>query len=132
MVILIRLGSLISMWTEEKKQLEKDASQIENLNLIRNYRNQVEKELKNIYCDVLFLVEKHLIPSATTKDSKSSYYKTKADFYRHLAEFSTGKELKEALKNSMASYKLARQLLPSHTAGGFVQELYAHIKQLWE
>ena len=30
MVILIRLGSLISMWTEEKKQLEKDASQFTN------------------------------------------------------------------------------------------------------
>lgn len=36
---------------------------------------QVEKELKDICSDILSVLEKHLIPSATTGESKVFYYK---------------------------------------------------------
>merc|ERR1712071_614867 len=69
----------------EQKEENKGAE--DKLELIRNYRNQVEKELKDICSDILSVLEKHLIPSATTGESKVFYYKMKGDYHRYLAEF---------------------------------------------
>jgi len=56
---------------------------------VRVYRVQIEKELKEICADILKLIDKHLIPHASTGESKVFYYKMKGDYYRYLAEFAT-------------------------------------------
>jgi len=43
---------------------------------------KVEKELKDICQDILDVLDKHLIPSSTTGESKVFYYKMKGDYHR--------------------------------------------------
>lgn len=45
--------------------------------MIRAYRSQVEKELRDICSDILNVLDKHLIPSSQTGESKVFYYKMK-------------------------------------------------------
>lgn len=45
--------------------------------MIRAYRSQVEKELRDICSDILGVLDKHLIPSSQTGESKVFYYKMK-------------------------------------------------------
>merc|ERR1712114_61785 len=87
--------------------------------MIRNYRDQVEKELREICQDILDVLDKHLIPSSTTGESKVFYYKMKGDYHRYLAEFATGNDRKEAAENSLVAYKAASdiamtELPPTH------------------
>lgn len=49
----------------------------DKLNMIRAYRSQVEKELRDICSDILSVLDKHLIPSSQTGESKVFYYKMK-------------------------------------------------------
>jgi 14-3-3 protein epsilon len=75
--------------------------------------------LKDICADILNLLDKHLIPHASSGESKVFYYKMKGDYYRYLAEFATGNDRKEAAENSLIAYKAASdistsELVPTH------------------
>jgi len=90
-----------------------------NENQVRPYRLQIEKELKEICADILGLIDKHLIPHASTGESKVFYYKMKGDYYRYLAEFATSQDRKEAAEHSLVAYKAASdistsELVPTH------------------
>jgi 14-3-3 protein epsilon len=87
--------------------------------MVRSYRIKIENELKDICNDVLGLLDKHLIPHASTGESKVFYYKMKGDYYRYLAEFATGNDRKDAAENSLIAYKAASdisasELVPTH------------------
>jgi 14-3-3 protein epsilon len=80
---------------------------------------KIEKELKEICQDILNLLDKHLIPHASTGESKVFYYKMKGDYYRYLAEFATSNDRKEAAEHSLVAYKAASdistsELVPTH------------------
>lgn len=98
---------------EENKGNEAHVSQI------REYRKKVENELVDICNDILQLLDGHLLPAATTGESKVFYYKTKGDYRRYLAEFQTGQARKEAAEQSLLAYKAASdiantELPPTH------------------
>jgi len=78
--------------------------------MIRSYRQQVEGELRDICHDILEVLDKHLIPSAATGESRVFYYKMKGDYHRYLAEFATGNDRKEAAENSLVAYKAASDI----------------------
>lgn len=78
--------------------------------MIKNYRGQVEKELRDICSDILNVLEKHLIPCAGTGESRVFYYKMKGDYHRYLAEFATGGDRKDAAENSLLAYKTASDI----------------------
>jgi len=87
--------------------------------MAKAYREQVEKELKEICQDVLEVIDKHLLPSSATGESKIFYYKMKGDYHRYIAEFTTEGERKEAAENSLTAYKAASdvakgELPPTH------------------
>lgn len=93
--------------------------QKEEGDMVRSYRMQIEGELKDICADILSLLDKHLIPHASSGDSKVFYYKMKGDYFRYLAEFATGNDRKEAAENSLIAYKAASdistsELVPTH------------------
>jgi len=101
------------------EQKEENKGSDEKLAMIKNYRTSVEKELKDICNDILDILDKHLIPAATTGESKVFYYKMKGDYHRYLAEFATGNDRKEAAENSLVAYKAASdiamtELPPTH------------------
>jgi len=86
---------------------------------IREYRTKVDTELSKICTDILGVLEKHLIPTATSGESKVFYYKMKGDYHRYLAEFASGQHRKEAAENSLLAYKAASdiastELPPTH------------------
>lgn len=74
---------------------------------------QVEKELSDICCSILQLLDDHLIPTASSGESKVFYLKMKGDYHRYLAEFKTGSDRKDAAEHTLLAYKAA-QVLASH------------------
>jgi len=97
----------------ESKEESKGDSKIE---LTKEYRAKVEKELRDISNDILSVIDKHLIPAASSGESKVFYYKMKGDYYRYLAEFATSDARKEAAENSLVAYKAATDIAATDLA----------------
>ena len=57
---------------EQKEELKGAENRIQ---LIKEYRNQVEKELREICSDILEVLDNHLIPAANNGESKVFYLK---------------------------------------------------------
>jgi len=101
------------------EQKEESKGGEEKLEMIRTYRIQVEKELKDICSDILGLLDKHLIPTASAGESRVFFYKMKGDYHRYLAEFASSNDRKGAAENSLVAYKAASdvamtELAPTH------------------
>jgi len=62
------------------------------------------------------VIDKHLIPHATTEESKVFYYKMKGDYYRYKAEFTQDDERKQAGEKSLEGYQQALDTANSHLA----------------
>lgn len=116
------IGAQRSAWriisSIEQKEEGKDADG-SKLHLTRQYRATIENELRNICNDVLEVLNKNLLPAATSPESKVFYYKMQADYYRYLAEFATGNDRKNASESSLVAYKAASdvalaELAPTH------------------
>jgi 14-3-3 protein beta/theta/zeta len=83
------------------------------------YREKVEKELRDICNDVLKLLDDFLIAKSSQHESKVFYLKMKGDYYRYLAEVAAGDDRAEIMKNSQESYKQAfdiagQEMPPTH------------------
>jgi len=101
---------------EQKEEGKGNESQV---SLIKEYRQKIETELAKICEDILEVLDKHLIPSAATGESKVFYYKMKGDYHRYLAEFAVGDKRKESAEKSLEAYKAASdvavtELPPTH------------------
>ena len=101
------------------EQKEESKGNEEHVKIIKEYREKVESELTKIADDVLAVLDKDLIPSAGTAESKVFYLKMKGDYHRYLAEFATGDARKTASDNALEAYKAAseisdKELAPTH------------------
>lgn len=83
------------------------------MKMIKEYRQTVEKELKEICSDILAALDNHLLPAAEAGESMVFYNKMKGDYFRYLAEFAVGNERKEAAESSLVAYKAATDLAMS-------------------
>lgn len=92
------------------EQKEESKGNETHVTKIREYRTKVEKELSDICHDILGILERHLIPSASTGESKVFYFKMKGDYWRYLAEFASGAQRKEAAEFSLTAYKSAQEV----------------------
>lgn len=107
---------IISSIEQKEESKGADSGKVE---MTKQYRAAIEKELKNICGDVLDVLDKHLIPAASAAESKVFYYKMKGDYHRYLAEFASGNDRKDAAENSLVAYKAASdvalaELAPTH------------------
>ncbi|CAF4027311.1 unnamed protein product [Rotaria magnacalcarata] len=98
---------------------EETKSENSKMALIKKYRSQVEKELRDICQDILDLLDKNLLPNAASGESKVFYLKMKGDYHRYKAEFATQDDRKEAAENSLIAYTKANdiaqnELPPTH------------------
>ncbi|XP_028320235.1 tyrosine 3-monooxygenase/tryptophan 5-monooxygenase activation protein, epsilon polypeptide 1 isoform X1 [Gouania willdenowi] len=98
------------------EQREESKATEEKKKMIREYRQMVENELKDICNDILSTLDKYLIPSAAVGESKVFYNKMKGDYFRYLAEFATGTSRKEAAESSLVAYKTATDLATNELA----------------
>jgi len=101
---------------EQKEDSKGNETQVK---LIKDYRLKIEAELAKICEDILEVLDKHLIPSATSGESKVFYHKMKGDYHRYLAEFAIGDKRKESADKSLDAYKMATEvaqgdLAPTH------------------
>ncbi|KAK5808648.1 14-3-3 protein [Linnemannia elongata] len=101
------------------EQKEESKGSDANVAMIKKYRTKIEDELAEICNDILDVLEKHLIPSATLGESKVFYHKMMGDYHRYLAEFATGDKRKDAADKSLLAYKNASdvaitELPPTH------------------
>ncbi|CAL5440090.1 unnamed protein product [Camellia sinensis] len=93
------------------EQKEESRGNGDHVSIIKEYRGKIEAELSKICDGILNLLESHLIPSASSAESKVFYLKMKGDYHRYLAEFKTGSERKEAAESTLLAYKSAESTL---------------------
>ncbi|XP_062100191.1 14-3-3 protein 1 isoform X1 [Humulus lupulus] len=115
------IGSLRAAWriVSSIEQKEESRKNDELVPLVKDYRSKVESELSVVCAGILGLLDSHLVPSASTGESKVFYLKMKGDYHRYLAEFKVGDERKSAAEETMGAYKAAQdiataELSPTH------------------
>jgi 14-3-3 protein epsilon len=89
------------------EQKEESKGNEEHVQLIKQYRANIETELAKICDNILALLGSFLVPSATSAESKVFFLKMKGDYHRYLAEFKTATERKDAAENTLIAYKSA-------------------------
>ena len=77
------------------------------LHLVTDLKLLLEKELSE-WCErMLRLIDNYLLKKANSVESKVFYLKMKGDYYRYIAEFSSGDAHSQISNNSMNAYKEA-------------------------
>merc|ERR1719272_2674561 len=106
------VGSRRAAWRiiTSVEQKEKSKGNEGNAGFAKEYCGKVEKELQSICDKILALLDKNLIPAATSGDSKVFYQKMKADYYRYIAEFSDGDDKSKAATNAKEAYEEAQKV----------------------
>lgn len=93
------VGARRSSWRVISSIEQKTEGVEKKQQMAREYREKVEKELREICYDVLGLLDKYLIPKASNAESKVFYLKMKGDYYRYLAEVATGDQRNSEYKH---------------------------------
>ena len=96
--------------------LEKKEGNAESVGKIKEFRDKVESELAFICHDLITVVEKNLLPSASANESKVFYNKLVGDYWRYLAEFATGDSKQKANTSCETAYKKTQELAQSLSA----------------
>lgn len=101
------------------EQKEENKGNDVHVSITKEYRQKIEAELNKICKDILEILDKNLIASARSGESRVFYYKMKGDYHRYLAEFSNESERKEAAQMSLDAYQEATKiatndLTPTH------------------
>ena len=112
------VGARRSSWRVISSIEQKTEGNEKKQSMAKEYREKIEKELREICNDVLALLDKHLIAKASNAESKVFYLKMKGDYYRYLAEVaSTDKAtvVVESEKAYRAAHDIAKdQMQPTH------------------
>ena len=132
------VGARRSSWRVISSIEQKTEGSERKQQMAKEYREKIEKELKEICGDVLALLDKYLIAKASNAESKvraahsfihsfsfrSSlvilvrvlqvfYLKMKGDYYRYLAEVAVGDERSSVLEDSQKAYQEAFEIAKS-------------------
>lgn len=79
------------------------------MNLIQEYKDKIESELKGICQDVLDLLDNHLLPNSHNPEARVFFMKMKGDYYRYLGEFLQNEDRKTVIDSAQDSYKNATE-----------------------
>ncbi|KAG7470091.1 14-3-3 protein beta/alpha-A-like [Megalops cyprinoides] len=107
------VGARRSSWRVVSSIEQKTEGSDKKQQMAKEYREKIEKELKEICNDVLGLLDNFLIPKASPAESKVFYLKMKGDYYRYLAEVAVGEEKDTIITNSQAAYQAAFEISKS-------------------
>mmetsp|Transcript_12629 Transcript_12629/g.29051 ORF Transcript_12629/g.29051 Transcript_12629/m.29051 type:complete len:249 (-) Transcript_12629:204-950(-) len=90
------------------EQKEANKGDENRVSMARKYREKVEDEVRNICNGLLTILERHLIVTSTTGESKTYYLKMKGDFWRYLSDVETGPTREEAFQHAILAYEAAQ------------------------
>lgn len=112
------VGAKRSSW-RIVSSLEQKCDDSEKCTEYKGYRCEIENELNGVCDEVLELLDKSLIPSATTTESKVFYLKMKGDYLRYEAEVATDETRKAIIEKSKEAYQEAmdiskKEMKPTH------------------
>ncbi|CAB3374986.1 Hypothetical predicted protein [Cloeon dipterum] len=107
------VGARRSSWRVISSIEQKTEGSERKQQMAKEYREKVEKELREICYDVLGLLDKFLIPKASNAESKVFYLKMKGDYYRYLAEVATGDNRNSVVDDSQKAYQDAFEISKS-------------------
>jgi len=107
------VGARRSSWRVISSIEQKTEGSERKQQMAKEYREKIEKELREICGDVLALLDKYLIPKASNAESKVFYLKMKGDYYRYLAEVATGDDRTAVLEDSQKAYQEAFEIAKS-------------------
>ncbi|XP_062378241.1 14-3-3 protein zeta/delta-like [Sardina pilchardus] len=112
------VGARRSAWRVISSIEQKTDGSDKKLAMVKEYREKVESELREICNDVLELLSKYLIENSTQAESKVFYLKMKGDYFRYLAEVA-GDDRKATIDNSQEAYQQAfdiskKDMQPTH------------------
>lgn len=113
------VGARRSSWRIISSIEQKTDSNERKRTMASEYREKIEKELNDISRDVLNLLDKFLVPKASSAESKVFYLKMQGDYYRYLAEVAIAANKTEVVSDSQKSYQAAldiakEQMPPTH------------------
>ncbi|EPY36568.1 tyrosine 3-monooxygenase/tryptophan 5-monooxygenase activation protein [Strigomonas culicis] len=104
------IGARRACWRSISSLEQREESRKENnVNLMKGFKKQVERELMEICTDLLELLDRYLIPVADNDEAKVFYYKLKGDYHRYYAEFDSGSEVQKNL--ALDAYTKASQCI---------------------
>jgi len=100
------VGSRRASWRiiSSVEQKEESKGNQSNAGNCKEYRMKVETELQGICDTILGLLDGSLIPGAKDAESKVFYHKMKGDYYRYIAEFSSGDKKQSAANSAKMAY----------------------------
>jgi len=101
------VGARRSAWRVISSIGQKTEGSDKKLQMVNEYREKVESELREICNDVLELLTKYLIENSTNPESQVFYLKMKGDYYRYLAEVASGADRTATIENSQEAYQQA-------------------------
>merc|ERR1712023_393193 len=106
------VGSRRAAWRiiTSVEQKEKSKGNEEQAKYAKEYCGKVEAELQKICGAILRLLEDNLIAKASTGESKVFYEKMKADYYRYIAEFTSGDEKSKSSESARKAYESAKEV----------------------
>jgi len=73
----------------------------DNVNKVKTYKAAIEKEMTDICDEILVLLTDHLIPRANVGEGKVFFFKMKADYYRYIAEYSSGDKKNQSAQKAL-------------------------------
>ncbi|XP_075717231.1 14-3-3 protein theta [Rhinoderma darwinii] len=113
------VGARRSAWRVISSIEQKTEGSDKKLQMVKEYREKVEGELKSICDTVLTLLDKFLITKSTQPESQVFYLKMKGDYYRYLAEVAAGEDRARTIQDSQEAYQEAfdiskQKMQPTH------------------
>uniref|UniRef100_A0A914ZY91 14-3-3 domain-containing protein n=1 Tax=Parascaris univalens TaxID=6257 RepID=A0A914ZY91_PARUN len=110
------VGARRSSWRVISSIEQKTEGSEKKQQMAKEYREKVEKELRDICQDVLNLLDKYLIPKAGNPESKVFYLKMKGDYYRYLAEVASGDDRNAVATQGQNAYSEAFEIAKAQLA----------------
>ncbi|EPR64937.1 hypothetical protein TGGT1_269582 [Toxoplasma gondii GT1] len=105
------VGGFRSSWRSLAliEQRDLDAGSL-RLDLLTNYRRRLELQLEATCDEVTQLIDKHLLPTATSTDCKAFYLKMKADYCRYMSEVAQDEKFRTVVETAHRAYEEAYAL----------------------
>lgn len=112
------VGARRSSWRVISSIEQKTEGNERKHSMATEYREKIEKELREICGDVLSLLDKYLIKDTISSESQVFYLKMKGDYYRYLAEVASA-DKSDVLVHSKNAYQAAmdvakKDMQPTH------------------
>ena len=99
------IGSRRASWRVISSIEQKGDS--DKMQIIKDYKDQIETELLDICNDILSIISDSLVPNSTSEEAKVFYWKMKGDYHRYLSEFQSSDARSGSADAALESYQSA-------------------------